>query len=161
MKLATSFNSKEPFLSIILDWKKSLSKGILNPASLLNNSELSESLVILIDRMNPSKDLVPNKVPVFTCWLEYRGYDSAGIVLEDKNNNFEVKKTKGKVSDLVDISENLKGTSHIGMGHTRWATHGVPSDRNSHPPLAAYSHSASVGNLNFVGASPLFLPDFT
>ncbi len=46
--------------------------------------------------------------------LEYRGYDSAGIVLEDKNNNFEVKKTKGKVSDLVDISENLKGTSHIG-----------------------------------------------
>ncbi|MBS1625304.1 MAG: glutamine--fructose-6-phosphate aminotransferase, partial [Bacteroidetes bacterium] len=58
--------------------------------------------------------------------LEYRGYDSAGIAL--LNGDMRVYKTKGKVSDLEQVAEGKNVQAHLGMGHTRWATHGEPND---------------------------------
>ena len=77
--------------------------------------------------------------------LEYRGYDSAGIMLFD-NSELKVCKTKGKVSDLEEKSKEISTSGTIGMGHTRWATHGVPNDVNSHPHLSNSGDLAIIHN---------------
>ncbi|MBR1769291.1 MAG: glutamine--fructose-6-phosphate transaminase (isomerizing) [Bacteroidales bacterium] len=78
--------------------------------------------------------------------LEYRGYDSAGVALVDNNGQLNVYKTKGKVSNLEDYckDKNINGT--VGIAHTRWATHGEPSDKNAHPHYSQSKNIALIHN---------------
>jgi glucosamine--fructose-6-phosphate aminotransferase (isomerizing) len=78
--------------------------------------------------------------------LEYRGYDSAGVAVISHEGNLNVYKKKGKVSDLLEFTKGKDTSGNIGIGHTRWATHGEPNDVNSHPHYSQTKNLVIIHN---------------
>lgn len=77
--------------------------------------------------------------------LEYRGYDSAGIAVYE-NGKINIEKKQGRLVNLENVLKEHPLHGHIGIGHTRWATHGKPSDRNAHPHGDCHNHFVVVHN---------------
>ena len=86
--------------------------------------------------------------------LEYRGYDSAGLAVVQADGSIGVRREAGKLSGLVEMVDADPVNGHIGIGHTRWATHGEPSRRNAHPHIGITGEVAAVHN----GIIENFLP---